>query len=269
MFFINNKTYEVSYVKGFPDKDWVLLPTDAEFAVVNPDGSLDIRKEDKYLSEGFWIQGGLNLECFKGDTKYQIVWERDSKSSKKVKTSVCGGVSYGYSKDNLPKISVDFENILKMVSRSSSGVLTTPNTPVKSDGGNQPNIASASGTDQVNHPKHYTSDDCGVEAIELTSLLPCCISNALKYVWRCGKKDEDLQELKKAEWYLEYSISNNLPSSIEGLSDTLDFEILVNKVKGSWVGDKYMFIDAMYWGNQELMLKAVKGIINGVQTVEK
>lgn len=123
--------------------------------------------------------------------------------------------------------------------------------------------------DQINRPKHYTSDDCGVEAIELTSLLPCCISNALKYVWRCGKKDEDLQELKKAEWYLEYSISNNLPSSIEGLSDTLDFEILVNKVKGSWVGGKYMFIDAMYWGNQELMLKAVKGIINGIQTVEK
>lgn len=118
--------------------------------------------------------------------------------------------------------------------------------------------------DVVNHPKHYTSDGCGVEAIEITSLLPCCISNALKYVWRCGKKDDDLQELKKAEWYLEYSISNNLPSTISGLSDTLDFENLINKVKESWVGDKYMFIDALYWGNQELMLKAVKSIIESV-----
>ena len=44
-------------------------------------------------------------------------------------------------------------------------------------------------TDNVHHPKHYTSDDCGVEAIEITSLLPACISNAVKYVWRCGKKD--------------------------------------------------------------------------------
>ena len=72
-------------------------------------------------------------------------------------------------------------------------------------------------SDTVNHPKHYTSDDCGVEAIEITSLLPACISNAVKYVWRCGKKDEDLQELKKALWYINYSIDNDLPTFVEGL----------------------------------------------------
>lgn len=124
--------------------------------------------------------------------------------------------------------------------------------------------AETTSDDVVNHPKHYTSDDCGVEAIELTSLLPCCISNALKYVWRCGKKDKDLQELGKAKWYLEYSISKGLPTTIEGLSDTLVFEELINQVKNSWVGDKYMFIDALYWGNQELMLKAVNNIIDSI-----
>ena len=112
--------------------------------------------------------------------------------------------------------------------------------------------------DFVHHPKHYTSDDCGVEAIEITSLLPACISNAVKYVWRCGKKDEDLQELKKALWYINYSIDNDLPSFVDELSDSLEFQELVEKVKSHWVGNKYMFIDAVYWGNQETMKKALE-----------
>ena len=115
--------------------------------------------------------------------------------------------------------------------------------------------------DSVHHPKHYTSDDCGVEAIEVTSLLPACISNAVKYVWRCGKKDEDLQELKKALWYINYSIDNDLPSFVDELSDSLEFQELAGKVKSHWVGNKYMFIDAVYWGNQETMKKALELMI--------
>ena len=121
-------------------------------------------------------------------------------------------------------------------------------------------------TDAVHHPKHYTSDDCGVEAIEVTSLLPACISNAVKYVWRCGKKDEDLQELKKALWYINYSIDNDLPSFVNELSDSLEFQSLVEKVKSHWVGNKYMFIDAVYWGNQETMKKALELMILELET---
>ena len=119
-------------------------------------------------------------------------------------------------------------------------------------------------TDAVHHPKHYTSDDCGVEAIEITSLLPACISNAVKYVWRCGKKDEDLQELKKALWYINYSIDNDLPSFVDELSDSLEFQELIEKVKSHWVGNKYMFIDAVYWGNQETMKKALELMIQEI-----
>ena len=118
--------------------------------------------------------------------------------------------------------------------------------------------------DAIHHPKHYTSDDCGVEAIEVTSLLPACISNAVKYVWRCGKKDEDLQELKKALWYINYSIDNDLPTFVEGLSDSLEFQELVDKVKSNWVSHKYMFIDAVYWGNQETMKKALELMIQEI-----
>ena len=119
-------------------------------------------------------------------------------------------------------------------------------------------------SDTVNHPKHYTSDDCGVEAIEVTSLLPACISNDVKYVWRCGKKDEDLQELKKALWYINYSIDNDLPSFINELSDSIEFQSLVEKVKSHWAGNKYMFIDAVYWGNQETMKKALELMIEEI-----
>ena len=120
--------------------------------------------------------------------------------------------------------------------------------------------------DAVHHPKHYTSDDCGVEAIEITSLLPACISNAIKYVWRCGKKDEDLQELKKALWYINYSIDSDLPSFVDELSDSLEFQELVEKVKSHWVGNKYMFIDAVYWGNQETMKKALELMIQELES---
>lgn len=124
---------------------------------------------------------------------------------------------------------------------------------------------TASKVDNVNHPKHYTSDECGVEAIELTSLLPNCIGNALKYVWRCGKKDASNQELKKSLWYVNYSIDNDLPSTIDGLSDTPHFEDLIKKVKSSWVGDKYVFIDAVYWGDQQLMKTALERMISEVE----
>ena len=126
---------------------------------------------------------------------------------------------------------------------------------------NNTNDAVHSIDDSIHHPKHYTSDDCGVEAIEITSLLPACISNAVKYVWRCGKKDEDLQELKKALWYIKYSIDNGLPTFVDELSDSLEFQELVEKVKSHWVGNKYMFIDAVYWGNQETMKKALELMI--------
>ena len=126
-------------------------------------------------------------------------------------------------------------------------------------------LETASKVDNVNHPKHYTSDECGVEAIELTSLLPNCIGNALKYVWRCGKKDDSNQELKKSLWYVNYSIDNDLPSTIDDLSDTPHFEDLIKKVKSSWVGDKYVFIDAVYCGDQQLMKTTLERMISEVE----
>lgn len=121
----------------------------------------------------------------------------------------------------------------------------------------------------VSHPKHYVSDPCGVEAIEITSLLPACISNATKYIWREGKKDPSLQELEKALWYINYSIDNNLPSSVNDLTDSMHFEELIAKVKKNWSGWKYVFIDAIYWGDQQQMKRAIERMISDTKEVVK
>jgi hypothetical protein len=33
------------------------------------------------------------------------------------------------------------------------------------------------------------------------------LGNAIKYIWRAGMKDEYLQELKKARWYIDDEIA--------------------------------------------------------------
>ena len=63
--------------------------------------------------------------------------------------------------------------------------------------------------DNVNHPKHYTSDPSGVECIEISENWSFCLGNALKYLWRSGKKDADtsIQDLEKAIWYIQREIA--------------------------------------------------------------
>lgn len=63
--------------------------------------------------------------------------------------------------------------------------------------------------DSVNHPKHYT--DGKIEVIEYIEdkKLGFCLGNAVKYISRAGKKDPDkeIEDLKKAIWYLERRIT--------------------------------------------------------------
>lgn len=68
--------------------------------------------------------------------------------------------------------------------------------------------------DNVNHPSHYTSHPSGIECITITQHYDFCIGNAIKYLWRAGlKKDADksdiekeIEDLKKAEWYINQKI---------------------------------------------------------------
>lgn len=70
-------------------------------------------------------------------------------------------------------------------------------------------------TDLINHPPHYTSHPSGIECIQITEHMNFCLGNAVKYIWRAGLKrdagfshvkDDALEDLRKAAWYIEREI---------------------------------------------------------------
>lgn len=61
--------------------------------------------------------------------------------------------------------------------------------------------------DPVNHPKHYTSHPSGVECIEVTEHMGFNLGNATKYIWRADLKNDAIEDLKKARWYIEREIA--------------------------------------------------------------
>jgi len=66
--------------------------------------------------------------------------------------------------------------------------------------------------EMVNHPNHYGGADNPYEVIKIIEALNMDfhLGNTFKYIARAGKKDSDkeLQDLKKAKFYLDRKISN-------------------------------------------------------------
>jgi hypothetical protein len=69
--------------------------------------------------------------------------------------------------------------------------------------------------DNVEHPAHYGGADNPYEAIKVIEAwsLGFCLGNCLKYISRAGRKDaaKELEDLKKARWYLDREISSRSP----------------------------------------------------------
>jgi hypothetical protein len=62
-------------------------------------------------------------------------------------------------------------------------------------------------TDMVNNPPHYTSHPSGIEAIEVTRHMNFNVGNAMKYLWRSGLKENGIQDLQKARFYINDEIN--------------------------------------------------------------
>lgn len=60
--------------------------------------------------------------------------------------------------------------------------------------------------DNVNHPPHYTAHPSGIECIEVTEHMSFCVGNAVKYLWRADHKGNDIEDLRKAAWYINREI---------------------------------------------------------------
>ncbi|WP_316189862.1 DUF3310 domain-containing protein [Bradyrhizobium sp. SZCCHNS1054] len=63
--------------------------------------------------------------------------------------------------------------------------------------------------DAVDHPAHYGGEDNSYEAIKVVEAwdLDFYLGNVIKYVSRAGKKGDELEDLKKARWYLDRKIA--------------------------------------------------------------
>ena len=64
--------------------------------------------------------------------------------------------------------------------------------------------------DPVNHPKHYISHPSGVECIEVTEHFNFNKGNAIKYIWRSADKGKEVEDLRKARWYIDREIARIL-----------------------------------------------------------
>lgn len=64
-------------------------------------------------------------------------------------------------------------------------------------------------SDNVNHPAHY-ADGREHEPIEVIFDwgygYDFCLGNTIKYISRAGRKGDELEDLKKAKFYLDYCI---------------------------------------------------------------
>ena len=64
--------------------------------------------------------------------------------------------------------------------------------------------------EMVNHPRHYGGEGNPYEAIKVIEAwdLNFSLGNVVKYISRAGKKNETLEDLEKASWYLDRAIQN-------------------------------------------------------------
>lgn len=70
------------------------------------------------------------------------------------------------------------------------------------------NVGKPYDTDMVNHPPHYTAG--GIETIDFIEAkkLGYNLGNVVKYITRSDLKGDRLENLKKAQWYLNREIKN-------------------------------------------------------------
>ena len=66
-------------------------------------------------------------------------------------------------------------------------------------------LGEGDAVDMVNHPPHYNQYE-GFEVIDIVEQLDYLRGTAVKYIMRAGSKWDEVEDLKKAVWYLQRKI---------------------------------------------------------------
>ena len=61
-------------------------------------------------------------------------------------------------------------------------------------------------TNAIN-PSHYQDHPSGIQCIQITEHMNFCLGNAIKYIWRAGLKNNAIEDLEKARWYIDREIA--------------------------------------------------------------
>lgn len=88
--------------------------------------------------------------------------------------------------------------------------------------------------ERINHPEHYQGKKFEVIDIIDDYNLSFSLGNVIKYVLRAGKKEDAVEDLKKARWYLSREI-DDLENQIEQATPVKE------KPKGYHVKDEYSY----------------------------
>ena len=78
----------------------------------------------------------------------------------------------------------------------------------------------------VTHPDHYTTHPSGIEAIQVTRHMNFNLGNAMKYIWRAGKKDPAILDLQKALFYIADEIRR-----LEGIPHMIDRNTVISFIE--------------------------------------
>ncbi len=57
--------------------------------------------------------------------------------------------------------------------------------------------------DEIEHPAHYNWHPSGVECIDIAQEFSFNLGNAIKYIWRAGRKHDVDEDLAKAMVYIQ------------------------------------------------------------------
>lgn len=99
--------------------------------------------------------------------------------------------------------------VVHLTKKKVNGVPMTALTPkVNSVPPKREKLRMVSTTDNVNHPAHYKAG--GIETIDFIEAkhLNYNLGNVVKYITRADLKGNRLEDLQKAQWYLNREIAN-------------------------------------------------------------
>jgi hypothetical protein len=104
----------------------------------------------------------------------------------------------------------DIKKELETKSNNTDGFITSDLKGVNPDLSeiNIKNVEFTDDSDAVNHPSHYNKG--GIEVIDFIMAWfagDYCLGNVCKYIARSKHKGKELEDLKKAQWYLNKKIN--------------------------------------------------------------